>query len=479
MSVVKTRQPVIAVLGHVDHGKTTLLDTIRKANVAAGEFGGITQHIGAYEVTTPEGKKLTFIDTPGHEAFTKIRTRGVQAADIALLVVAADSSVQPQTKEAIKIIQDAGIPYIVVINKVDLPDIMIEKVIKDLVRANVLLEGRGGEIPYVQVSAKKGQGIPQLLELISLVGDLHSYTYDESHEPLGVVIEAKKDRRGVVCTLILKDGIIAVGQSIYVGNELVKIRALHDEHGKPNPAVIPSVPVELLGCKELPEPGSVITSKAPNEQDNQKQVTAKADFRDEFYQHSSQKFNFILKVDTVSTEEVIREKLALFDEINIIKSDIGDLTEADVELAKTTKSNFLLFNVKTRKEVERLAEVEGVALFSYTIIYELLDQVEDLILELRAKQEKEARKVGEARVLQQFVKGPIKIAGLKIITGKISVGIKAEIMHGKNKLGETTIKSLYQRSNAVREVKKGDDCGAIFDPQLDFRQGDIVKLYIP
>lgn len=478
MNAVKTRPPVIAVLGHVDHGKTTLLDTIRKARVAEREFGGITQHIGAYEITTAENKKITFIDTPGHEAFTKIRTRGVQAADIALLVVAADSSVQPQTKEAIKIIQDAKIPYIVVINKVDLPDIIIEKVIKDLARSNVLLEGRGGEIPFVQISAKKGTGIPQLLELISLVAELHNFTFDPSHEPLGVVIEAKKDRRGVICSVILKDGTLSVGQTVFIGSDPVKIRALHNELGQPSASVTPSTPVELLGCKNTPEPGSIVSAKA-SEGAATIEKPVRADFRNDIYQQASKKFDFILKVDTVSTEEVIREKLADFEEINIVKSEVGDLTEADVELAKATKANFLLFNVKVRKEVERLAEVESVTIFAYTIIYELLDQVEDLIFALREKQEKEARKIGEARVLQVFVKGPVKIAGLKIITGKIITGAKAEVMHGKNNLGETTIKSLYQRSNAVREVKRGEDCGALFDPQLDFKTGDIVKLYTP
>ncbi|MFA6005494.1 MAG: translation initiation factor IF-2 [Patescibacteria group bacterium] len=478
MTQVTQRAPVIAVLGHVDHGKTTLLDTIRTAHVAAKEFGGITQHIGAYEVLTPEGKKITFIDTPGHEAFTKIRTRGVEAADIALLVVAADSSVQPQTKEAIKIILDAKIPYIVVINKVDLPDIIMEKVFKDLTKNNVILEGRGGDVPYVQLSAKTGKGVPQLLELITLVAEMRDFTYDKAKAALGVVIESKKDRRGIIASLILKEGALGVGDTIYVGSELVKVRALIDDRGTSNQTIIPSQPVELLGCKELPEPGAVVSSMPPEKQDLKPLSKATSDFQQDFYQSETKKFNFMLKVDTMSTAEVVREKLSAFDEISIIKSDIGDLTEADIELAKATKSNFLLFNVKMRKEVERQAEVEGVAIFSYTIIYELLDQVEDLIMALREKQEKEARKMGEARIQAQFVKGPIKIAGLKMMTGKIKVGMLAEVYRGKNKLGETTIKSLYQRSVAVTEVTKGDDCGAIFDPQLDFRQGDIVKLYV-
>jgi len=476
----KVRPPVVVVLGHVDHGKTTLLDSLRLATVAEHEFGQITQHIGAYELTTKEGKVITFVDTPGHEAFNTLRSRGASVADIALLIVAADASVQPQTLEALKQIRAYKIPFIVVINKIDAPGANIEKVIKDLTKQEVYLEGRGGETPMVQISAKNKTNLDGLLELITLVADMANLTYNELAPPEGVVIEVKKDRRGVVLTIILSNGSLKVGDSVFVGTEPVKIRALFNDCGQNVQVVYPSTPVEILGSKNVPVPGSLLGKAsqviATKNEELKPQVQPTME---DWYKKQATQFNFIIKADAYGTLEAISEKFAQFEEIRIIKCETGELTEADLELAKTTKANILIFNTKLRGTLAKKAEKEEISVFEYNLIYELLDQVEDLIFGLRVKQQKEESKVGEAKVIARFNKETQMIAGLKVISGKITLKDKAEIIRGKKVLKETTIGSLYQRSNPVPLVKKGEECGAIFTDKLDFQVGDSVKLYLP
>ncbi len=472
------RPPVVAVLGHVDHGKTTLLDTIRKADVASGEFGGITQHIGAYEITTKDDRRITFIDTPGHEAFQNLRARGVSIADVALLVVAADDSVQPQTKESIEVIKKADIPFIVVINKVDLPGVNVEKVVKDLTRQEVYLEGRGGETPMVEVSAKKGTNIDSLLELIALVSDLNDLTYTDEGPLVGGVIESKKDRRGIVLTVILRDGRLKVGDTVYIGASPVKIRAMFNDEGRVVRDVAPSTPVEILGSRGMISPGTVVSARPPAAAEGGNAVRGVPTTAADFFKEQVEKFNFIVRADSYGSLEVIREKFAQFEEIEIISGEVGDLTEADVEMASATSANILLFNVRMKGNLAKKVELENINVFEFNLIYELLEQVEDLIFALREKKEKEEKKVGEAKVQAKFLKENVQIAGLKIITGRIRMNDKAELHRGKKLLGETTIRSLYQKSDQVAEVKKGEECGAIFDPKLDFQQGDIVKLYV-
>jgi len=480
MNTKETRPPVIAVLGHVDHGKTTLLDTIRKTHVAKGEFGGITQHIGAYEIVTAEGKKITFIDTPGHEAFKNLRKRGVAMADIALLVVAADDSVQPQTIESIKVIKESNIPYIVVVNKIDVEGVNVERVLKHLNKNEVYLEGHGGDVPFVEISAKNATNIDALLELITLLSEVSNFTYSKTAPVLGGVIEVKKDRRGTVLTLILKDGALNVGDTVYVDEEEIKIKAMFNDLGVSVVEVFPSTPVEMLGAKLMAKPGAVLSTVSHLQKEvvaAEKKSTGTVSQAD-FFGNNDQKFNFIIKSDVSGTEEVIKERFSQFKEIDIIKSEVGEPNEADVDLAKTTGANILVFNVKVRNGVAKKAEVEGVNIFEYTLIYELLEQAEDLIYSLRSQREKEAKKIGEAKILAKFNKENQQIAGMRIISGRIQLNDKAELTRGKKILGETTIRSLYQKSNSVSNVKKNEECGAIFDPKLDFQPGDIVKLYL-
>lgn len=472
------RPPVVVVLGHVDHGKTTLLDSLRHTTVAAREFGAITQHIGAYELKTKEGKLITFIDTPGHEAFNSLRSRGAKVADLALLVVAANDSVKPQTQEAIKQIKANKTPLIVVINKIDLEAANVEKVFKDLAKQEIYVEGRGGETPVAQVSAAKKTGLDTLLELISLVGDLQNLTFDPNSPPQGVVIEAKKDRRGVVETIILNNGTLKVADTVNIGNRAVKVRALFNDRGESVSQVSPSTPVELLGSKEIVAPGSLLGQKVEPIGKVMKPAVGRGDLSaEDWFKGDQSKFNFIIKADTFGTLEAITEKFKQFEEIKIISAHPGELTETDLELAKTTKASVLLFNTKIRPQIQQKAEKEDISVFEFKLIYELLDQVEDLIFSLRIRQEKEARKVGEAKVIAKFNKADTVIAGLKVITGRINTKDKVEIGRGKKVLGETTISSLYQKSDPVPEVKRGEECGAIFATKIDFLQGDIVKLY--
>src|SRR3989338_2570707 len=413
---MKERSPVVAVVGHVDHGKTTLLDTIRKTNVTAHEEGGITQKIGAYEVCTEEGKYITFIDTPGHEVFINLRKRGVQTADIVLLVIAADSSVQPQTLESIRAIQEAKVPCIVVITKTDVPNALPEKVIKDLSKANIQLEGRGGEVPYVQLNAKDKKDIPQLLELITLVSQLQNYTYDQKHPVEGSVIEVRKDRRGIIATIFLKNGSISVGDTIYIGGTAVRVRALIDHVGKNRIHIEPSTPFELLGMKDVVNAGALVLQSET--EIKQKKVLNKGPS----WEDAKKKFNFLVRADSFGSLEVIQEKLKAFEEIDIISSDIGEPTERDIETASSTRANMLVFQVPVRSTIQSKADAAGVGVFHYMLIYELLEEIEDLIVSLRERRQKEARKVGEARIMAIFVKENKKIAGIKLISGRMEEG---------------------------------------------------------
>ena len=469
----------MVVLGHVDHGKTTLLDSLRSSRVAEREFGQITQHIGAYELVTKEGKQITFIDTPGHEAFNTLRSRGASVADIALLIVAADDSVKPQTVEAIGQIKAFKIPFIVVINKIDKEGARVEKVIKDLSKHDILLESRGGDVPMVEISAKNKINLDALLELISLIADLNALTYNPIASAEGVVIEAKKDRRGVVLTIILKNGHLKVGETVFIGEKEVKIRAMFNDQGAGLKEVFPSTPAEILGSHDVIPPGTVLSNEKVAAHGKEGQADIKPMSEADYFAATQKKFNFIIKADAYGTLEAIAEKFSQFDEIKIIKMETGELTEADLELAKTTKANVLLFNTKLRANIAQKAEKEEINVFEYTLIYELLDQVEDLIFALRIKQEKEARKVGEAKIIARFNKENLTIAGLRVISGKITLKDKAELIRGKKVLGETTISSLYQKSNPVPQMKRGEECGAIFADKLDFREGDSVKLYKP
>lgn len=467
------RPPILAVLGHVDHGKTTLLDTIRNTSVAAKEAGGITQRIGAYEITTKENKVITFIDTPGHELFNSMRKRGIAAADIALLVIAADDSVKPQTIESLDVIRKAEIPFIVVINKIDLPGALPEKVIKDLTRQNVILEGRGGDIPYVEISAKTGKNLETLFELIVLVSEMNDFSCDLTAPPEGVIIEVHKDNRGIVATTIVRNGTVRVGDTVYIEDQEVKIRALITDRGTQVKQATPSMPVALLGLKNVVPAGSALTTVQPSKKEPEKALQQKS-----ILMEDAKKFYFIVRADTYGSLEVLRERLTAFDEIELLQTEVGDVTERDIDYAETSGANILAYKMPLRAEMKHRAEQMGVTVFEYDLAYELVDEIEDLIIALREKREKESRKRGEARVQAVFKKGRDTIAGVKITTGFVEVGMVAEQVRGKKITASSIVRSLYRKVEPIVKAERGTECGFTTADSIDFHQGDVIKFYV-
>lgn len=480
------RPPIVAILGHVDHGKTTLLDFIRKSNITDREFGGITQKIGAYEITTDfkdyKTNKITFIDTPGHEAFTKLRARGANVADIALLLIDGKDSVMPQTEESISHIKAAKIPFIVVINKIDLPETDPDKVKNDLLKYEVLTEGKGGDVPVALVSAKTGKGINELLETILFMASDLKLTYDEKNPVAAYIIETKKDRRGIVASVIIKEGTIKVADVVYANDQKIKVKSLINDLGKSVSQVIPSNPFELLGFNDMPEVGGIIKTQSSisnnqaitNDQlpSIQKALTLEDVLKIPVVE---KKLPAIIKADSQGSVEAIKNSLKDNTNLNIVLLAVGEINKSDIFLAKATKSIIIGFTVKTSHEAESLAKQEKVIIKSYQIIYELLDELNEVANLIKEKEEKEKNLKGEAQILANFIIEGEKIFGVNVIKGKINLGDTLEAFRKNKPIGKTKLVSLKVRAKTVNEVKKGQEAGMIFGPPLDFLVGDVVK----
>ena len=497
-SVPSPKPPVVAVLGHVDHGKTSLLDTIRKTHLVDRETGGITQHIGAYQIEVyPEGepksrvnevsrgnlrqvqddfaqRKITFIDTPGHEAFAKMRSRGVQAADIGILVVAATEGVKPQTLESIQHLKAAGIPFLVALNKIDLPEANTEKVIAELARADVLVEKFGGDVVVLPVSAKTGAGIDKLLDTILLICGLKGSTADPNASFAAIVIEAKMDkRRGPLATLIVKNGTLKRGQTIYTETTEAKARALYDDLGHEVEAAPPAFPVEVMGWKTLPVIGSLVTAVAATST-----AAASPRFAPRPFAlpplNEQKKPRIILKGDAAGSLEAIKESLGTIAEL--VSAGSGDITDSDVLLAKSARAIIIGFNVKISGSVRQLAETENVRFKVYSIIYDLLDEIRE-VAELINKPEAQEEILGEAVILAEFPMDSERIAGCKVESGRIAKGDLLRITRGSTKIGETKIKSLRQSKKDVVKAEVGSECGIVFEKKLDFRVHDRIIAF--
>jgi len=480
------RPPIVAILGHVDHGKTTLLDFIRKSNITDREFGGITQKIGAYEITTEfkdyKTNKITFIDTPGHEAFTKLRARGANVADIALLLIDGKDSVMPQTAESISHIKAANIPYIVVINKIDLPETNPEKVKNDLLKYEVLTEGKGGNVPVALVSAKTGKGINELLETILFIASDLKLTFDEKNPVQAYIIETKKDRRGIIASVIIKDGTIKIADTVYVNDQKIKVKSLINDLGKSVSQVLPSNPFELLGFNDMPEVGGMIKTQSSisNDQtivnDQQLNVQKVLTLEDVLkVPIIEKKLPAIIKADSQGSVEAIKNSLKDNTNLNIVLLAVGEINKSDIFLAKATKSIIIGFTVKTSHEAESLAKQEKVIIKSYQIIYELLDELNEVANLIKEKEEKEKNLKGEAQVLANFIIEGEKIFGVNVTKGKINLGDTIEVFRKNKPIGKTKLVSLKIRAKTVNEVKKGQEAGMIFGPPLDFLVGDVIK----
>jgi len=480
----KFRPPIVTILGHVDHGKTTLLDFIRKSRITDEEYGGITQKIGAYEITTEfkdyKTKKITFIDTPGHEAFTKLRARGANVADIALLLIDGKDSVMPQTEESISHIKAAKIPFIVVINKIDLPETNPEKVKNDLLKYEVMTEGKGGQVPVALISAKTGSGINELLETILFIASDLKLTYDENNPVQAYIIETKKDRRGIVASAIIKDGTIKIADTVYVNDQKIKVKSLINDRGSSVSQVLPSNPFEILGFNDMPEVGSMIKSISNNQikiTNEELPITKKALTLEDVLKMPvvEKKLPAIIKADSQGSVEAIKNSLKDNTNLNIILLAVGEINKSDIFLAKATKSIIIGFTVKTSHEAESLAKQEKVIIKSYQIIYELLDELNEVANLIKEKEEKEKNLKGEAQILANFIIEGEKIFGVNVIKGKINLGDQVEVFRKNKPIGKTKLVSLKIRAKTVNEVKKGQEAGMIFGPPLDFLIGDVVK----
>lgn len=476
------RPPIVTILGHVDHGKTTLLDFIRKAAVAKGEHGGITQAIGAYQIIH-EGSPITFIDTPGHAAFEKMRSRGARVADIAVLVVALDDGLMPQTIEAIKHINDAKVPMVVAVNKIDLPGInktaQMEKIKKQLSDREVLIEEYGGNVPIVEVSAKTGLGVDKLLEIIQLVADVNEFKGDPDLPATGVVVESKRDKfKGAIATVIIRNGTLKKGEAVVIGGVTGKVRGLIDYLGKQLDKAGPSTPVEILGLEDVPDVGAELGKTTSTKEEKQAVVVS---ILDRLKKDDTTTLKVVIRADVAGSLEAIEDALNKFNEeaehVKIIASSTGDITESDVKLASSTSAIVIGFNVKASNQVMRLAETEAVLLRTYNVIYELIEEMEDVVegmLKVGALEEI----YGTAQVIAEFPYGKNeKIAGCKILDGVFTKGPKVKIIRGEEIIGETKIKSLKKVRDEVNKVEKSEECGMMFEPKIDFIVGDLIQSF--
>jgi translation initiation factor IF-2 len=495
------RSPVVTVMGHVDHGKTSLLDALRHANVVSGEAGGITQHIGAYQVTSPDsGKKITFIDTPGHAAFTAMRARGAKVTDIVILVVAADDGVMPQTVEAINHAKAAKVPMIVAINKIDKPDAKPERVRTELLQYEVQVESLGGDVVDVEVSAKNKTNLDRLLEMIALQADLLELKTNAERPAEGTVIEAKLDRgRGPVATVLVQRGTLRVGDIIVAGAEMGRVRALINDQGATIDEAGPSVPVEVLGFNGPPEAGdrlAVVENEARARQvtsyrAHQKRENAAASIsgmRGSLEQMMSQlktsgrkEFPLIVKADVQGSLEAILgslEKLGT-DEVaaRILHAGVGGISESDVTLAEGFNAAILGFSVRANKEATAAAKRNGIEIRYYNIIYDLVDDIKTAMSGLLAPTLRETM-LGNAQILEVFNISKVgKVAGCRVTDGTVERGANVRLIRDNVVVHEGKLSTLKRFKDEVKEVASGQECGMAFENYGDMRAGDVIECY--
>jgi translation initiation factor IF-2 len=491
---LESRPPVVTIMGHVDHGKTRLLDAIRQANVMDSEAGGITQHIGAYQVEI-DGKKVTFLDTPGHEAFTAMRARGAQVTDIAVLVVAADDGVMPQTIEAINHAKAAGVPIVVAINKIDKPEANPDLVKQQLATNGLVVEDWGGDIIAVPVSAKEKTGIAELLENLLLVAEMEDLKANPSKPAAGVVIEAEMDKtRGPLATVLVQNGTLKPGDILVVGNIYGKIKAMFNDKGKQVRKAEPATPVEILGLSEVPQVGDAFNAVEDEAQarsiilkrQQQQKLTETRGLRlDTFFDAISsgkvKELSIILKTDVQGSVEPIRTSLehlaATGVQVRIIHCSTGNITEGDVMLALASEGLIIGFNTDVDTGARRLADTKGVDIRVYDVIYSLLDDVEKA---LKGMLEPTIIEVieGRAEIRQVFSAGKgAKVAGSYITEGKINRNLPVRVIRKGKVLSDTTVTSLRRFKDDVREVATGFECGIGLRDFNDFQTGDILEFY--
>jgi translation initiation factor IF-2 len=491
---LQPRSPVVTILGHVDHGKTTLLDTIRKTSVVAQEAGGITQHINAYQVKK-KGKFITFVDTPGHEAFSSMRERGVSIADIAVLVVAADDGVRPQTKEVIEYLKDKKIPTVVAINKIDKPEANPQRVKQELADNGILIEQWGGEIMSAEISAKKNIGMDELLDSILLVAEVEDLKADFKRDGLAIVLESHLDpQKGSIATVLVKTGTLKVGQDITAGSVWGRIRKMEDYTGKDIPSAGPSTPAIIIGLNGTPNTNDIIqvvsgksaaraislTSRMGNvTKDN---IVSKNKIYSAMEEGDIKKLNVIIKSDVQGSLEAIEQILSTIksDEvgINYVSSGVGNITESDVKVAFSSQSLILGFNVTTTPVAKRMAENDSVTIKTFSIIYELVEDVKKILTAMMPK-EIERTDIGSLKVLAIFKNGKHDmIVGGRVSNGKIVRNCLIEIKRGEEIVGKGKLANLQQNKNNTDEVNQGNECGITFEGTTKIKGGDNLICYL-
>lgn len=490
------RPPVVTVMGHVDHGKTSLLDYIRRARVAAGEAGGITQHIGAYHVETPRGV-ITFLDTPGHAAFTAMRARGAKATDIVILVVAADDGVMPQTKEAISHAKSAGVPIVVAMNKVDKPDANLERVKSELVAEGVVPEDFGGDSPFIPVSAKTGQGVDDLLEQVLLQAEVLELKAPSEAAAKGLVIEAKLDKgRGPVATVLVQSGTLKKGDVVLAGSSYGRVRAMLDEDGHPTEAAGPSIPVEIQGLTEVPQAGDdfmvladerrareIATFRQGKYRDVKlaRQQAAKLENMFDQMGESAQTLSLIIKADVQGSQEALAQSLQKLStsevKVQIVHAAVGGITESDINLAIASKAVVIGFNTRADAGARKLAENNGVDIRYYNIIYDAVDEVKAAMSGMLAPEQKE-EVIGMAEIRSVFVASKIgTVAGCMVTAGQVTRNARFRLLRDNVVIYTGELESLKRFKDDVREVKEGFECGVKLKNYSDIKEGDQLEFF--
>ena len=495
---LEARPPVIVVMGHVDHGKTSLLDAVKKTNVIEGEAGGITQHIGAYKVKVND-REITFLDTPGHEAFTAMRARGAQITDIAILVVAANDGVMPQTVEAINHAKSAGIPIIVAVNKMDLPDANIDKVKQELMAYELVPEEWGGDTIYVPISAKNNTNIDQLLEMVLLEADMLELKANPNKQAKGVVIEARLDKnKGTIASMLVQRGTLDVGDTIVVGSSIGRIRSMTDEKGKKVKKAGPSTPVEIMGLTEVPPAGEIFyevkdekTAKHLIEKrkrlQREKEINAMTavtldNLFSQMEEGNLKTLNLIVKADVQGSVEAIKQSMEKLSneevKVKVIHAAAGAVTESDVTLAKVSNAIIIAFNVRPMPTAKDMAEKDGVQIKQYSVIYQAIDDVEAAMKGMLAPKYEE-KVIGNAEVRQTFkISNVGTIAGAYVLDGKLERNAGVRVLRDNVVIHDGKLASLKRFKDDAKEVTKGYECGIQIEKYNDIKEGDIIEAYI-
>lgn len=491
------RPPVVTIMGHVDHGKTTLLDTIRKTNVTSGEFGGITQHIGAYQVSL-KGRKVTFLDTPGHEAFTAMRARGAQVTDIVIIVVAADDGVMPQTKEAVDHAKAAGVPIVVAVNKIDKPGANPDRIMSEMAELGIMPEEWGGDTIFMNVSAKQGTGVSDLLETVLLVADMAELKANPDQLVSGTVIEAKLDKgRGPVATLLVQRGTLHSGDSIVVGTSYGRVRKMTNDKGMEIKKAEPSCPVEIIGLNDVPRAGDVFMAydnykkaqkiashrleKQIEKERNATSAMSLEDLAKKIDEGDVKEINVLIKADVQGSAEALKASMERLEvdtvRVNVIRSTVGTITESDILLASASNAIIYGFNIRPSAAIRKKAEEEGIEIRLHNIIYKALEELESAMKGMLAPVYEEVV-IGQAEVRQIYKVSKVgTIAGCKVVDGHIKRDCKVRLIREGIVIYDGKLGSLRRFENDVKEVQNGFECGMTIENYNDIKVDDIIEAY--